>query len=46
MKNRLDVVGQVEILESDPKDSKTYCGGWVFLGEQVLRQLDWNAKHS
>ncbi|MFO0965249.1 MAG: hypothetical protein U0793_06645 [Gemmataceae bacterium] len=36
IKDRLDVVGQIEVLDSDPKDSDTYCGGWARLGEQVL----------
>jgi hypothetical protein len=44
VKDRIDIVGQVGILESDPKDSNTYCGGWVHLGEQVVAQREWDAK--
>lgn len=36
-KKRLEVIGQVELLESDPKNSKTYCE-WATLGEQVIAQ--------
>jgi hypothetical protein len=34
VKNRLDVIGQVEILESDPKDSNIYRR-WAGIGEQA-----------
>ena len=44
VKDRIEVVGQVPILESDPKDSNTYFGGWVRLGEQVLLQREEEAK--
>lgn len=37
VKARLEVVGQVEILESDPKDSDLYCG-WAGIGERAKRQ--------
>lgn len=39
VKARLEVVGQVEILESDPKDSDLYCG-WAGIGERAKRQRD------
>lgn len=41
-KNRLEVVGQIEILESDPHGSGMYCG-WAGIGEQVVRQRAWDA---
>jgi hypothetical protein len=31
-KNRLEVVGQVEVIDSDPKESRRYCG-WANIGE-------------
>jgi hypothetical protein len=39
-RDRLEIIGQVEILESDPKDSNSYCG-WAGIGEQVIMQRDW-----
>ncbi len=44
-KNRLEVVGQVEILKSDPTDSNSYCG-WHSIGEQVIMQREWDSKAS
>lgn len=37
VKNRLEIVGQVEILESDPKDSNLYCR-WTGVGERAIHQ--------
>jgi hypothetical protein len=42
-KDRIEIVGQVEILDSDPKDSNSYCG-WAGIGEQVVYQREWDAK--
>lgn len=42
-KKRLEVVGQVELLESDPRDSKSYSG-WGGIGEQVILQREWDRK--
>jgi hypothetical protein len=42
-KERLEVVGQVEILDSDPKDSNSYCG-WAGIGEQTKDQHDEDAE--
>ncbi len=42
-KDRLEVVGQIEILDSDPKDSTVYCG-WAGIGDQVKYQHDWDAE--
>ena len=36
-KNRFEVVGHVEVSDSDPKDSNTYRG-WRGIGEQVMPQ--------
>ncbi len=44
-KDRLEIVGQVEILESDPKDSDSYCP-WSDIGEQVVMQREWDANRS
>lgn len=41
-KDRLGVVGQIEIFESDPLDSGMYCG-WAGIGEQVVLQHEWDA---
>jgi hypothetical protein len=41
-KARLEIVGRVEILDSDPKDSNSYSG-WAGLGEQVIYQHEWDA---
>ena len=42
-KDRLEVVGHVDILDSDPKDSNTYRG-WRGIGEQVMHQREWGPK--
>ena len=42
-KSRLEVVGQVAILESDPKDSNFYRR-WTGFGEQAMRNRDRDAK--
>jgi hypothetical protein len=44
-KDRLEVVGHVEILDSDPKDSKSYRG-WRGIGDQVMDQQERDAKGS
>lgn len=45
VKDRLTVVGQVEILDSDPKDSHSYSF-WSSVGEQVMHQHAWDTKSS
>lgn len=43
VKDRIEIVGRVEILDSDPKDSKNHrC--WHGIGEQVVYQREWDAK--
>jgi hypothetical protein len=42
-KDRLEVMGQVEIFESDPKDSNSDCG-WAGIGDQIKYQREWDAK--
>jgi hypothetical protein len=44
-KDRIEVVDKVEILASDPKESKSYCG-WAGLGEQVVHQREWASLHA
>lgn len=44
VKDRLEIVGQIEILDSDPKDSNIYCSNWAGLGEQVIQQRERDAK--
>jgi hypothetical protein len=44
-KKCLEVIGQVELLESDPGDSKSYCG-WSHIGQQVILQREWDRKAS
>lgn len=41
-KNRIEIVGKIEILDSDPKESNSYCG-WAGIGEQVVYQRKWDA---
>lgn len=43
-RDRLEIVGQVEILDSDPKKSNTYSRNWAGLGEKVLRQREREGK--
>lgn len=38
-KGRLEVIGQIEILDSDPKDSNVYCG-WTRIGEEARQRQD------
>lgn len=40
VKDRLEVVGAVEILDSDPKDSNFYRP-WVGLGERAINKREW-----
>lgn len=43
MKDRMEVVGQIEILDSDPKESNSYRG-WAGIGLEVGLQREWDAK--
>jgi hypothetical protein len=43
-KDRLEIVGQVEILDSDPKDNNVYSSDWAGLGEQVIKHRERDAK--
>jgi hypothetical protein len=44
MKPRLEVIGRVELLETDPKSRKEGIAyaGWEHLGEQIIFQRDWD----
>lgn len=42
VKDRIEIVGQIEILDSDPKESSWYCG-WAGIGEHALLQREWDA---
>jgi len=42
-KPRLEIVGRVEILDSDPQDSNSYSA-WAGIGQQALYQREWDAK--
>lgn len=41
-KDRLEIVGQVDIIASDPKDSNSTCA-WGGIGEQVVHQREWDS---
>lgn len=41
-KDRIEVVGQIQILASDPNDSNFY-NGWGKVGEEVVLQRQWDA---
>lgn len=41
-KGRIEIVGNIEILASDPKDSQQFAL-WNFLGDQVVYQREWVA---
>ena len=43
VKDRIEVAGVVDILPSDPKSSRSYCG-WALLGRHVIYQREWNGK--
>lgn len=43
MKDRIKIVGEVEILDTDPSDSNSYCG-WAGIGAEVVIQREWDAK--
>jgi hypothetical protein len=43
MKPRITVLGNIPIVDTDPKDSSLY-GGWHLLGQQVLLQREWEAE--
>jgi hypothetical protein len=42
-KDRIEVVGRIEILDSDPKTCSR-SSGWLYLGKQVVYQREWDAK--
>lgn len=44
MKPRLEIVGNIPILETDPRHSDTYSG-WQLLGAQIVCQRLWDAEH-
>jgi hypothetical protein len=43
VQRRIEVVGHIEILASDPKQSDAYTG-WANIGEQARLQREWNAQ--
>lgn len=45
VKNRLEIVGQVEILGLDPTDSTIYRR-WTGIGEQTIHQSEWDTEHA
>lgn len=44
IRHSIEIIGQIEILDSDPKESDAYAG-WNGIGEQVRLQRDWDAKN-
>ena len=42
-KDRIEIVGRVEILEADPSDGNTYRG-WNGIGEEAVQQREWDAQ--
>ena len=42
-KDRIEVAGKTNLLDSDPTDSNCYCG-WNGIGKQVVYQREWDAK--
>jgi hypothetical protein len=42
-KDRIEVVDNIEVLNSDSKDSSRYSG-WACLGEQVVYQREWDMR--
>lgn len=42
VKERLEIIGQVKVLDSDTQDCNTYSA-WVGIGDHVLLQHDWDA---
>ncbi|MGE5843107.1 MAG: hypothetical protein ACM335_12545 [Deltaproteobacteria bacterium] len=45
VKDRIEIVGRVEILSSDPTDSTIYRR-WTGIGEQAIRQREGDAEHA
>lgn len=45
VKPRITVLGNIPILETDPKGSSTF-GGWQLLGRHVLLQREWQAEQN
>ena len=44
-KKRLEVVGTIRLRRPDPKESLIYTS-WDELGEQVVRQREWNSRQT
>ena len=42
IKDRIDILGRIEIVDSDPRDSSMYFR-WNNLGEQLVKQRAWDA---
>jgi hypothetical protein len=42
VKDRLDIIGQVKVLDSDVQECNSYCA-WAGIADQVLLQHDWDA---
>ena len=45
VKSRITVLGNIPIVETDPKDSSTFCG-WHLLGRHVQLQREWEAEQN
>jgi hypothetical protein len=43
VKEQLEVVGHVEVLDSDPKDSNFYRP-WIGLGERAVHKREWTRR--
>lgn len=42
-KDRIEVIGSVDLLDSDPNESNRYIP-WAALGEQIIMQREWDAR--
>jgi len=45
VKSKITVLSNIPIVDSDPKDSSTFCA-WNVLSRQVQLQREWEAKHN
>lgn len=45
IKDRIEVVGQIATLDSDPKKSNSCCG-WDGIGMQAMHQREWDSQQS
>jgi hypothetical protein len=45
VKSRITVLGNIPIVDTDPKDCSTFCG-WYLLGRYVQLQREWEAEQN